>query len=90
MYLFLTCLSILLARQSIRVTYQGNQTVLPLFNTALQESIIKSRIRLTLQGHGDAVRSAVYSPDSQRIVTASGVLWSTSSGDKTAKMWDAR
>ena len=64
-------LSLLLARESIRVTYQENRTVLPLSNTALRESIIKSRIRLVLKGHGDEVWSAAYSPDGQRIVTAS-------------------
>ena len=64
-------LSVLLARQSIRVTYQENRTVLPLSNTVLKESIIKSRIRLVLKGHGDEVWSAAYSPDGQRIVTAS-------------------
>lgn len=35
-----------------------------------------------LSGHGDAVESAVYSPDGARIVTASG--------DHTARVWDAR
>jgi hypothetical protein len=35
-----------------------------------------------LSGHGDAVVSAAYSPDSTRIVTASD--------DKTARIWDAR
>ena len=54
-------LSVLLARQSIRVTYQENRTVLPLSNTALRESIIKSRIRLVLKGHGDEVWSVSYS-----------------------------
>ena len=33
-------LSLLLARESIRVTYQENRTVLPLSNTALRETII--------------------------------------------------
>jgi WD40 repeat protein/serine/threonine protein kinase len=35
-----------------------------------------------LSGHGDQVRSAAYSPDGTRIVTASI--------DKTARVWDAR
>ena len=37
---------------------------------------------LTLKGHTGAVTSASFSPDGSRIVTASG--------DKTAKVWDAR
>ncbi|MBT21430.1 hypothetical protein CMK17_15965 [Candidatus Poribacteria bacterium] len=74
-------LSILLARQSIRVTYQENRTVLPLSNTALRESIIKSRVRLVLEGHSGSVNSAIYSPGGQRIVTGSS--------DNTAKVWDA-
>ena len=74
-------LSVLLARQSIRVTYQENRTVLQISNTAMRESIIKSRIRLVLKGHGDEVWSAAYSPDGQRIVTASF--------EGTAKVWDA-
>jgi len=35
-----------------------------------------------LSGHGDYVRTAAYSPDGTRIVTASA--------DKTARIWDAR
>jgi WD40 repeat protein/TPR repeat protein len=35
-----------------------------------------------LSGHGDVVRSAAYSPDGTRIVTASE--------DKTARIWDSR
>ena len=37
---------------------------------------------MTLKGHEDRVRSAAYSPDGARIVTASN--------DKTAKVWDAQ
>ena len=61
--------------------HDSSETVLPLSNTVLRQSIIKSRVRLTLKGHGDYVWSAVYSPDGQHIVTAS---W-----DKIAKVWDA-
>ena len=37
---------------------------------------------LTLKGHTDAVASASFSPDGSRVVTASG--------DRTAKVWDAK
>ena len=75
-------LSILLASQSIRTTYQEDKTVLPLSNSALRRSIIESRIRLTLKGHDDRVFSAAYSPDGQWIATGS---W-----DKTAKVWESK
>ncbi len=74
-------LSLLLATESVRTTHDSSETVLPLSNTVLRQSIINSRVRLTLKGHDDRVRSAMYSPDGKRIVTASG--------DKTAKVWDA-
>ena len=75
-------LSLLLATESIRITRRVNGVVLPLSNTVLRQSIIKSRVRLTLTGHDAGVYSAVYSADGQRIVTGSG--------DKTAKVWDAK
>ena len=71
-------LSLLLATESIRTLHDTNETVLPLSNTVLRQSIIKSSVRLTLKGHGDYVWSAVYSADGERIVTASG--------DKTTKV----
>ena len=70
--------SLILATKSVRFTYEFAQTVLPLSNTALRQSIIKSRVRLTLKGHGAGLTSASYSPDGQRMVTASY--------DKTAKV----
>ena len=75
-------LSLLLATESIRTLHDTNETVLPLSNTVLRQSIIKSRVRLTLKGHGDYVWSAVYSADGERIVTGSK--------DKTAKVWGAQ
>ncbi len=42
----------------------------------------RSAPMLVLRGHEDRVRSAVFSPDGTRIVTASA--------DKTARVWDAR
>ncbi|MDP7000089.1 MAG: WD40 repeat domain-containing protein, partial [Candidatus Poribacteria bacterium] len=77
-------LSLLLATKSIRVMSEVNETVLPLSNTVLRQSIIKSKVRLVLTGHDDKVTSAGYSPDGQRIVTAS---WGR---DGTAKVWDAQ
>ena len=74
-------LSLLLATESIRITRRVNGVVLPLSNTVLRQMIIKSRVRLTLTGHDNSVRSVSYSLDGQRIVTGSE--------DKTAKVWDA-
>jgi WD40 repeat protein len=42
---------------------------------------------LTLKGHTKAVNSAAFSPDGQRIVTASGSFRDTL--DNTARVWDA-
>ena len=73
-------LSLLLATESIKTLYDTNETVLPLSNTALRQSLVKSRGRLTLTGHEGDVKSAAFSPDGQQIVTGSG--------DHTAKVWD--
>ena len=73
-------LSLLLATESVRTTYDSSETVLPLSNTVLRQSLVKSRVRLTLKGHDNQVHSAAYSPDGARIVTA---------GDMTAKVWNA-
>ena len=74
-------LSLLLATESVKTMYDVNDPVLPLSNTVLHQMIIKSRVRLTLKGHEDGIRSAAYSPDGHQIVT--------SSADYTAKVWDA-
>ena len=50
-------------------------------NNALLASLEALQERKTLLGHGEAVISAQFSPDGQRIVTASR--------DKTARIWDA-
>ena len=55
-------LSLLLATESIRITRRVNGVVLSLSNIALRQSIIKSRVRLTLKGHEEPVNSASYSP----------------------------
>jgi WD40 repeat protein len=43
---------------------------------------LMGRERVTLQGHGDTVRSLQFSPDGKQILTASK--------DKTIKLWNAR
>src|SRR5262245_60945102 len=47
---------------------------------SLAAAVSQEKWRLALGGHGDAVRSAAFSPDGSRIVTASQ--------DKTARIWD--
>ena len=44
-------LSLLLAINSIRIMYEANQDVLPLSNTVLRQSLVKSGIRLILKDH---------------------------------------
>jgi WD40 repeat protein len=48
------------------------------FSTAM-EVLQQPVARVVLRGHGDAVRRAVFSPDGQKVVTASA--------DKTARVW---
>jgi hypothetical protein len=73
--------SILLALQAANKTYEVDQTVLPEAEDALRRSVQASRLELTLSGHTEEVLGAVFSPDGTRIAT--------SSGDGTAKIWDA-
>lgn len=73
--------SILLAMQAVNKTYAIDRTVLPEAEDALHRAVQASRIELTLGGHTDQVWGGVFSPDGKRIATTSG--------DGTAKIWDA-
>ena len=75
-------LSLLLATEAVKTMHNANDPVLPLSNTVLRQSIIKSRVRLALTGHDHAIWSASYSPDDARLVT--GCL------DQTAWVWNAQ
>ena len=65
-------LSLLLATKSIRIMSEANETVLPLSDSVLRQSLVKSRVRLTLSGHDDQVNSAAYNPDGKRIASVGG------------------
>ena len=55
--------SLILAVESVKSTYEFDRTVLPLSNTALRQSIIESKVRLTLKSHKGGLTSARYSQD---------------------------
>ena len=73
-------LSILLAQESIGLTYGNNSTVLSFSNTALRKVTDKSRLRLTFRGHDVPLSAVRYSPDGNRIV---------SGAHRTIKIWMA-
>jgi hypothetical protein len=68
-------LSVLLAVEAVRTS------VTPLAQDALRQSLLECRIRSVLLGHEGDVSRAAFSPDGQRIVTASQ--------DVTARLWVA-
>jgi hypothetical protein len=68
-------LSVLLAVEAVR------KSVTPLAQDALRQSLLECRIRSVLLGHEGDVSRAAFSPDGQRIVTASQ--------DVTARLWVA-
>ena len=53
----------------------------PRWFSSAMEVLQQSVARVVLRGHGGAVRTAAFSPDGQRVVTASS--------DKTARVWSA-
>lgn len=68
-------LSVLLATEAMRVTPTGQA------EDALRQSLPESHVHIVMHGHGRGVKSAVFSPDAQFIVTASD--------DATARVWEA-
>jgi WD40 repeat protein len=74
-------MSVLIAAQAVAATWPWDHTVDPEAQQRLHDAILASHVRLTLSGHRDAVWSAAWSPDGQRLATASA--------DYTAKIWDA-
>lgn len=68
-------LSILLGREGVKAA-RNEQSV-----GALRRALAESHVRQVLRGHQDRVLSAAFSPDGQWVVTTSG--------DKTARIWEA-
>ena len=62
-------LSLILVTESVRIRRRANGVVLPLSNECCitRQMIIKSRVRLTVNGHYDSVSSAVYSSSDDRL-----------------------
>jgi hypothetical protein len=58
-------LSVLLAAQAIGVRPTAQSEF------ALRQSLLESHVRASMRGHTDGVNSAAFSPDGQRVVTAS-------------------
>jgi hypothetical protein len=69
-------LSLLLAVEAVKAK------ATPLAQDALRQSLVECRIRAVMSGHKGHVSRAAFSPDGQRIVTASH--------DGTACIWDGR
>jgi len=74
-------LSLLIATESVAVTWPWAHTVLEDAEEQLRRTILASHGKLTLRGYEGQVKSVAWSPDGRRLVTASD--------DDTAKVWDA-
>jgi len=72
--------SILLAMHAVNATLRFGQPPLLAAEGALHEAVLSSQVHTTLRGHSRAVKGVAFSPDGQRLATAS---W-----DGTAKVWD--
>ncbi len=73
--------SILLAIEAVSLTYDVDKTWAAETEDALRRALLASRIEQTLRGHTGRIMAAAYSPDGQRLATASD--------DGTAKVWDS-
>src|SRR5207245_1748716 len=73
-------LSVLLAREAVRTTWDAQQPAVPQAVDALHQGLLLSQIRQTFTGHTDWVTDVQYSPDGQTLVTVSL--------DGTTRIWD--
>jgi WD40 repeat protein/energy-coupling factor transporter ATP-binding protein EcfA2 len=73
-------LSVLLAMQAVKETYDVDESVTREAFAALHRAEWASRVRLTLTGHSVSVFDVSFSPDGKRLATGSR--------DNTAKVWD--
>ncbi|HYK34719.1 toll/interleukin-1 receptor domain-containing protein [Alloacidobacterium sp.] len=74
-------LSLLIAAESVAVTWPWGHTVLEDAEEQLRRTILASHAKLTLRGYEGSVNYVAWSPDGKRLVTASD--------PNAAKIWDA-
>lgn len=75
-------LSLLLALQAVKTTYNQNGTWTREAEEALHRAVSTTQARLVLHGHTGVVYDVAYSPDGTRLAT--------SSVDGTIKIWDVK